>query len=104
MDKGMNERDQWNFRIQVPFIFEMSIFLIFRFAEWKNTVNEDIQLRVFWGANFIALFFIIYYIQLFLSVKKEYNNIDGNIMPLIKILFFAGLGFLSYIIGYYVHY
>ena len=99
----MNKKDsRFLYLITVlPCMFEIFIFQSFRFAGWRREMNSEIQFRILWGSLGIAVFFIVCYGILFFRVKHSYNEKDktGRLM---KISLFAVLGFLSYVIGYFV--
>lgn len=98
----MNKKDTFILSpmgIVPPCIFEIFIFQCFRFADWKNDLNSEIQLRILWGALAITIFFILYYTSIFIQVKKFYNEEDKT-KQLLKIGLFAILGFLSFAINY----
>ena len=82
-------------------VFEIFIFLCFRFADWRQNLNSDIQLRIFWGAFAIVLFFIVLNIIIFFTVKKYYTQKDKT-SELLKISLFGILGLSSSIIGYFL--
>lgn len=84
-----------------PCLFEIFIFQCFRFADWKNDLDSEIQTRILFGSLAIAVFFALYYIIFFIWVKKFYIGGDKTIQ-LLKTGLFAMLGFMSYIIGYFL--
>ncbi len=84
-----------------PCIFEMFIFLCFRFADWRRELNSELQLRVLWGTIAITLFFAIYYISMIIWVKKNYKKEDRTNL-IFKICLVAILGFMSSIVGYFL--
>lgn len=98
----MNKKDTLILKgILPPFLFELFIFQSFRFADWRSELDSVIQLRIFWGSLAIVIFFILYYVSIFIWVKRFYNEEDKN-KQLLKISFFAILGFLTFAINYYL--
>lgn len=84
-----------------PCIFELFIFQCFRFADWRNDLNSEIQFRILWGSLAITIFFVLYYISMLIWVKKFYTKEDKT-NQLLKISLFAILGFLSFVISYFL--
>ncbi len=100
----MNKKDTFNpysMAIISPCIFEIFIFQCFRFADWKSDLNSEIQFRILWGSLAITIFFVSYYTFLFFLVKKFYTE-KNKVNQLLKICFFAILGFLSFVISYFL--
>lgn len=99
----MNKKDsRFLYSITIlPCMLETFIFQSFRFAEWRKEMNSEIQFRILWGSLGIAVFFIVFYGILFFRVKHSYDEKDKT-GQLVKISIFAVLGFLSYVIGYFV--
>lgn len=100
----MNKKDTFNLYpmgIVSPCIFEIFIFQCFRFGNWKSDLNSEIQFRILWGSLAIAIFFVLYYASIFIRVKKYYTE-ENKVKQLLKISLFAILGFLSFVINYYL--
>lgn len=100
----MNKKDTFIlFRIGVlvPCISEIFIFQFFRFADWKSDLNKEIQFRILCGSLAIVIFFALYYICMLVWVKKNYTK-DDKTNQLLKISLFAILGFLSFLVGYFL--
>lgn len=87
--------------ITMPCIFEISIFLCFRFADWREQVGADVQFRIFWGSLTIAICFLTYYLTLFFGTKKYYQGSDRTkILCEIFLSIILGLG--ACLIGYFL--
>ena len=80
---------------------EIAIFSICRFADWKNKVPSYDQFRMFWGALFIALFFVMFYISRIFDIRKNYKG-EGKRTQYLRYTFFTVLGFASYLFSYFV--
>lgn len=85
--------------VLLPCLFELYIFQCFRFADWKDVLSSEIQFRILCGSMAIAIFFALFYIVLFVWVKKIYTGEDKT-KQLLIISLFGVLGFMSYIVGY----
>lgn len=85
----------------VPCMLELWIFLCFRFADWRNDLPAEIQIRIFWGALIIAISFLLYYSCLLRMVFLFYSK-DNRMFKIGTIILYASIGFLSYIIGYFI--
>ena len=100
----MNKKDTFILSpigVSAPCASEMFIFQCFRFADWRNDLNSEIQFRIFWGSLAITIFFVLYYTSMLIWVKKFYTEEDKT-KQLLKIGLFAMLGFLSFVINYYL--
>ncbi|SEU26398.1 hypothetical protein SAMN05443270_4140 [Lacrimispora sphenoides] len=100
----MNKKDTFILSpigIAPPCIFEIFIFQCFRFADWRNDLSQEIQFRILWGSLAIVIFFVLYYVSIFIWVKKYYTE-ENKTKQLLKISLFAILGFLSFAINYYL--
>lgn len=80
---------------------EIAIFLICRFADWKNKVPPGDQFRMFWGALFIALFFVMFFISRIIDIKRNYKG-ENKWMQYLRYIFYMVLGLASYLFSYFV--
>lgn len=103
--KNMNNKERKERLFQVlslvPCMLEIWIFLCFRFADWRNDLPDEIQIRIFFGALVIALTFLLYYLCL-LRMVFVFCNKNNRIVKTGFIILYASIGFLAYIIGYFI--
>lgn len=87
--------------IAAPCILESFIFQCFHFAEWRNDVSLDIQIRIIWGSLAIACTFLCYYISLSVGVVKSSDKSD-KIKQLLSISLFAAVGFGTFLFNFFI--
>jgi hypothetical protein len=100
MDTKKKNKPLLNAMIIVPCALHNFIFLCFRFAEWRELLPEEVQLRISVGTISIGVAFMLYYTLMIYLISKYYKEND-KIKYLLYIFLVLCINIGSFLVGYF---